>query len=213
MVLTAVEQNEPPAAAWWTTTSRICSCPPHCDGSSPRPIGADPPPDDPRIGVHRPRAVVNLACRKHFIDDKLEQALEGTDAVVILGAGSTPGPTGSPGSAASRSSRSTYRSISPERRRRSGGCWARCRFRSGWSRWISRPTTCSRHGRTRLSHRLPDLLHLGRCDSIPHRSSCPANLAGLRAAAPGSRLVFTYVRRTSSTGPIGITQDAVSQHA
>jgi methyltransferase (TIGR00027 family) len=30
---------------------------------------------------------VNMACRKRFIDDKLKEALEGIDAVVILGAG------------------------------------------------------------------------------------------------------------------------------
>ena len=30
---------------------------------------------------------VNLACRKHFIDDKLKESLDGVDAVVILGAG------------------------------------------------------------------------------------------------------------------------------
>src|ERR1700761_589891 len=30
---------------------------------------------------------VNMACRKHFIDDKLAEALDTIDAVVILGAG------------------------------------------------------------------------------------------------------------------------------
>src|ERR1700760_3024697 len=64
MVLAAVEQNEPPARG--ETMRRLM-----IRGSE----------------FTGPGLWVNMACRKRFIDDKLKEARDDIDAVVILGAG------------------------------------------------------------------------------------------------------------------------------
>src|SRR6478672_8810646 len=57
-----------------------------------------------------------IACRKRYIDAKLDEALGEIDGVVILGAAWTPGRTASRVEGTSRSSRSTFRSTSRVRR-------------------------------------------------------------------------------------------------
>lgn len=141
----------------------------------------------------------SLACRKHFIDDKLEQALsdiKAIDAVVILGAGLD-----------TRAYRLTRRVRIPV-------------FEADLPVNIARKANTVRRvlGAPPLSVRLvaldferDDLLtslaeHGYRtdyraffvCEGVTQyltEDGVRRTLAGLRAAASGSRLVFTYVRR------------------
>jgi methyltransferase (TIGR00027 family) len=138
----------------------------------------------------------NLACRKHFIDDKLDEALDEIDAVVILGAGLD-----------TRAYRLTRRVRIPV-------------FEVDLPVNIARKAATVRRvlGRPPLSVRLvaldferDDLLtslaeHGYRtdyraffiCEGVTQyltEAGVRRTLEGLRAAAPGSRLVFTYVRR------------------
>jgi methyltransferase (TIGR00027 family) len=139
---------------------------------------------------------VNLACRKHFIDDKLNGAREAIDAVVILGAGLDTRP---------------YRLT---RQRRIPV------FEVDLPVNIARKLKTVRRvlGELPLSVRLvavdfesDDLLtamaeHGYRTDyrvffiwegvtQYLTEAAVRRTLEGLRAATPGSRLVFTYVRR------------------
>jgi methyltransferase (TIGR00027 family) len=138
----------------------------------------------------------NLACRKHFIDDKLNEVLDDIDAVVILGAGLD-----------TRAYRLTRRVRIPV-------------FEADLPVNIARKANTVRRvlGAPPLSVRLV-ALDFERDDLLTslaehgYRTDCRAfficegvtqyltedgvrrTLEGLRAAAPGSRLVFTYVRR------------------
>jgi methyltransferase (TIGR00027 family) len=138
----------------------------------------------------------NLACRKRFIDDKLEEALDQIDAVVILGAGLD-----------TLSYRLTRRVRLPV-------------FEVDLPVNIARKVKTVRRvlGELPLSVRLvaldferDDLLtslaeHGYRtdyraffiCEGVTQyltEDGVRRTLEGLRAAAPGSRFVFTYVRR------------------
>jgi methyltransferase (TIGR00027 family) len=138
----------------------------------------------------------NLACRKPFIDDKLNEVLDDIDAVVILGAGLD-----------TRAYRLTRRVRIPV-------------FEADLPVNIARKANTVRRvlGAPPLSVRLV-ALDFERDDLLTslaehgYRTDCRAfficegvtqyltedgvrrTLEGLRAAAPGSRLVFTYVRR------------------
>ena len=139
---------------------------------------------------------VNMACRKRFIDDKLKEALDDIDAVVILGAGLD-----------TRAYRLTRRVRIPV-------------FEVDLPVNIARKAKTVRRvlGELPLSVRLvaldferDDLLtslaeHGYRtdyraffvCEGVTQyltEGGVRRTLEGLRAAAPGSRLVFTYVRR------------------
>jgi methyltransferase (TIGR00027 family) len=139
---------------------------------------------------------VNMACRKHFIDDKLAEALDTIDAVVILGAGFDTRPY-----------RLTRRLRIPV-------------FEVDLPVNIARKAKAVRRalGDPPLSVRLvaldferDDLLtalaehgyHTDYraffiCEGVTQyltEDGVRRTLAGLRAAAPGSRFVFTYVRR------------------
>jgi methyltransferase (TIGR00027 family) len=138
----------------------------------------------------------NLACRKRFIDDKLNEVLDDIDAVVILGAGLD-----------TRAYRLTRRVRIPV-------------FEADLPVNIARKANTVRRvlGAPPLSVRLvaldferDDLLtslaeHGYRtdyraffiCEGVTQyltEDGVRRTLEGLRAAAPGSRLVFTYVRR------------------
>ena len=197
MVLTAVEQNEPPgrrlvdddlaylflpaALRWLVAATRF--------------------PPMRRLMIRGseftgPGLWVNLACRKHFIDDKLEEVLRAIDAVVILGAGFDTRPY-----------RLTRRRHIPV-------------FEVDLPVNIARKAETVRRvlGALPVSVRLvavnfetDDLLtamaeHGYRTDyrtffiwegvtQYLTEAAVRRTLEGLRAAAPGSRLVFTYVRR------------------
>jgi methyltransferase (TIGR00027 family) len=139
---------------------------------------------------------VNMACRKHFIDDKLKEALDDIDAVVILGAGLD-----------TRAYRLTRQVKIPV-------------FEVDQSVNIAMKAKTVRRvlGELPLSVRLvaldfeqDDLLtalaeHGYRtdyraffvCEGVTQyltEGGVRRTLEGLRAAAPGSRLVFTYVHR------------------
>jgi methyltransferase (TIGR00027 family) len=197
MLLTAVEQNEPPgrrlidddlaelflprgrrwlaAATRWGPARRLVT-----RGSE----------------VTGPGLWVNLVCRRRFIGDKLEEALGDIDAVVILGAGMD-----------TRGCQLTRRVRIPV-------------FEADLPINIARKAATVRRvlGDLPLSVRLvavdfenDDLLtalaeHGYRtdyrvffiCEGVTQyltEAGVRRTLEGLRAAAPGSRLVFTYVRR------------------
>lgn len=197
MVLTAVEQNEPPGRRlvdddlaylflpatlrWLVAATRFA------------PLR--------RLMIRGseftgPGLWVNLACRKHFIDDKLEETLGGIDAVVILGAGFDTRPY-----------RLTRRRHIPV-------------FEVDLPVNIARKAETVRRvlGALPLSVRLvavdfeTDDLLTAMAEHGYHtdyrtffiwegvtqyltEAAVRRTLDGLRAAAPGSLLVFTYVRR------------------
>jgi methyltransferase (TIGR00027 family) len=197
MVLVAVEQNEPPER-------RLV----HDDLAElflPAPlrwlVGATRWAPARRLMIRGseftgPGLWVNMACRKSFIDDKLNEALDDIDAVVILGAGLD-----------TRAYRVTRRVRIPV-------------FEVDQPVNIARKANTVRRvlGQPPLSVRLvaldferDDLLtslaeHGYRtdyraffiCEGVTQyltEDGVRRTLEGLRAAAPGSRLVFTYVRR------------------
>jgi methyltransferase (TIGR00027 family) len=197
MVLAAVEQNEPPGR-------RLV----HDDLAElflPAPlrwlVGATRWAPARRLMIRGseftgPGLWVNMACRKHFIDDKLNEVLDDIDAVVILGAGLD-----------TRAYRVTRRVRIPV-------------FEADQPVNIARKANTVRRalGAPPLSVRLvaldferDDLLtslaeHGYRTDyraffiwegvtQYLTEDGVRRTLEGLRAAAPGSRLVFTYVRR------------------
>jgi methyltransferase (TIGR00027 family) len=197
MVLTAVEQNEPPGRRLVDDDLAYLFLPAPLRWL----VAATRSAPMRRLMIRGseftgPGLWVNMACRKHFIDDKLDEALEAIDAVVILGAGLDTRP---------------YRLT---RRRRIPV------FEVDLPVNIARKTKTVRRvlGALPLSVRLvaldfegDDLLtamaeHGYRtdyrtffiCEGVTQYLSEAAvrrTLEGLRAAAPGSRLVFTYVRR------------------
>jgi methyltransferase (TIGR00027 family) len=139
---------------------------------------------------------VNMACRKRFIDDKLKEALDDIDAVVILGAGLDTRP---------------YRLTRQRRipvfevdlpvniarkaktvRRVLGELPLSVRLVAVDFERDDLLTSLAEHGyRT-------DYRALFICEGVTQyltEDAVRRILEGLRAAAPGSRLVFTYVRR------------------
>ena len=139
---------------------------------------------------------VNMACRKHFIDDKLEAALEDIDAVVILGAGLD-----------TRAYRLNRKARIPvfevdqpvnialkakTVRRVLGGSPLSVRLVALDFERDDLLTSLAEHG----YH--TDYRTFFICEGVTQylsEETVRRTLEGLRAAAPGSRLVFTYVRR------------------
>lgn len=138
----------------------------------------------------------NLACRKRFIADKLEEALPGIEAVVILGAGFDTRPylltrrvrlpvfeVDLPVNIA-RKARTVRRVL--------GGLPMSVRLVPLDFERDDLLTSLAEHGyRT-------DFRAFFICEGVTQyltEDGVRRTLEGLRAAAPGSRLVFTYVRR------------------
>jgi methyltransferase (TIGR00027 family) len=139
---------------------------------------------------------VNMACRKRFIDDKLKEALDDIDAVVILGAGLDTRP---------------YRLTRQVRipvfevdlpvniamkaktvRRVLGDPPLSVRLVALDFEHDDLLTSLAEHG-YRTDYRAFFI-----CEGVTQyltEHGVRRTLEGLRAAAPGSRLVFTYVRR------------------
>jgi methyltransferase (TIGR00027 family) len=139
---------------------------------------------------------VNVACRKRFIDDKLKEALDAIDAVVILGAGLDTRP---------------YRLTRQVRipvfevdlpvniamkaktvRRALGEPPLSVRLVALDFERDDLLTALAEHG-YRTDYRVFFI-----CEGVTQyltEGGVRRTLEGLRAAAPGSRLVFTYVRR------------------
>jgi methyltransferase (TIGR00027 family) len=200
MVLAAVEQNEPPGRRLVDDDLAALFLPAPLRWL----VGATRWAPARRLMIRGseftgPGLWANLACRKHFIDDKLNEALsdiKAIDAVVILGAGLD-----------TRAYRLTRRVRIPV-------------FEADLPVNIARKANAVRRvlGQPPLSVRLvaldferDDLLtslaeHGYRIDyraffiwegvtQYLTEDGVRRTLEGLRAAAPGSRLVFTYVRR------------------
>jgi methyltransferase (TIGR00027 family) len=139
---------------------------------------------------------VNMACRKHFIDDKLKGALDDIDAVVILGAGLD-----------TRAYRLTRQARIPvfevdqpvniamkakTVRRVLGELPLSVRLVALDFEHDDLLTSLAEHG-YRTDYRTFFI-----CEGVTQyltEDGVRRTLEGLRAAAPGSRLVFTYVRR------------------
>ncbi|CPR12476.1 methyltransferase, putative, family protein [Mycobacterium bohemicum DSM 44277] len=138
----------------------------------------------------------NLACRKRFIGDKLDEALPGIEAVVILGAGLDTRPY-----------RLTRRVRIPvfevdlpvniarkleTVRRGVGGAPLSVRLVALDLERDDLLTSLAEHG-FRTDYRAFFI-----CEGVTQylsEETVRRTLEGLRAAAPGSRLLFTYVRR------------------
>lgn len=139
---------------------------------------------------------VNMACRKHFIDDKLKEALDDIDAVVILGAGLD-----------TRAYRLTRQVRIPvfevdqpvniamkakTVRRVLGELPLSVRLVALDFEQDDLLTALAEHG-YRTDYRAFFV-----CEGVTQyltEGGVRRTLEGLRAAAPGSRLVFTYVHR------------------
>ncbi len=139
---------------------------------------------------------VNMACRKHFIDDKLKEALDDIDAVVILGAGLD-----------TRAYRLTRQVKIPvfevdqpvniamkakTVRRVLGELPLSVRLVALDFEQDDLLTALAEHG-YRTDYRAFFV-----CEGVTQyltEGGVRRTLEGLRAAAPGSRLVFTYVHR------------------
>ena len=197
MVLAAVEQNEPPDRRLVDDDLADLFLPAPLRGL----VAATRVAPIRRLMIRGseftgPGLWVNMACRKHFIDDKLAEALDTIDAVVILGAGFDTRPY-----------RLTRRVRIPV-------------FEVDLPVNIARKAKTVRRvlGDPPLSVRLvaldferDDLLtalaehgyHTDYraffiCEGVTQyltEDGVRRTLQGLRVAAPGSRFVFTYVRR------------------
>jgi methyltransferase (TIGR00027 family) len=202
MVLVAVEQNEPPGR-------RLV----HDDLAElflPAPlrwlVGATRWAPARRLMIRGseftgPGMWVNMACRKRFIDDKLKEALDDIDAVVILGAGLD-----------TRAYRVTRRVRIPvfevdqpvniamkakTVRRALGEPPLSVRLVALDFERDDLLTSLAEHG-YRTDYRVFFV-----CEGVTQyltEDGVRRTLEGLRAAAPGSKLVFTYVRRAFIDG-------------
>jgi methyltransferase (TIGR00027 family) len=138
----------------------------------------------------------NLACRKRFIGDKLAEAIDDLDAVVILGSGFDTRPY-----QLTRKTRiPTFEVDLPVNiarkaaavRRVLGGLPMSVRLVPLDFERDDLLTALAEHGY------LPDYRVFFICEGVTQyltETAVRRTLEGLRAAAPGSRLVFTYVRR------------------
>ncbi len=139
---------------------------------------------------------VNLACRKRFIDEKLDFALPDIDAVVILGAGMDTRPY----RLARRSDIAVYEVDLPENIERKEAVVRRVlgkRLRRfGWYRRILSATISSPNSPRRgIAARIGPSSSAEGVTQYLTADAVRATFDYLRRAAPGSRLVFTYVRR------------------
>jgi methyltransferase (TIGR00027 family) len=148
----------------------------------------------------------NLACRKRFIADKLAEALDGIDAVVILGAGFDTRPY-----LLTRQVRLPVFEVdlpinisrkAQTVRRALGGAPLSVRLVALDFERDDLLTSLAEHG-YRTDYRAFFI-----CEGVTQyltEDGVRRTLEGLRAAAPGSRLVFTYVRRDfiDGTNPYG----------
>ena len=169
------------------------------------------------IRVDRPRVWANLACRKRFIGDKLTEAIDEIDAVVILGAGldtrayrlTTTGPqSGLRGGPAAQ-----HRPQEPPVH----GCWATSPCRFGWWRGLRARRPAHRAGRARLPHRLPGSSSSGKASpNTSPRMPCARRWKDCARRRRASRCSFTYVRRdfidgsNSTRHPLRCTARCVS---
>ena len=139
----------------------------------------------------------NLACRKRFIADKLTESLADINAVVILGAGLD-----------TRAYRLTRRvripvfevdlpvNIAQKGQDGPAGAGRAAAVGSVGGAWILSVMTCSPRLAEHGYH--TDYRAFFICEGVTQyltEGGVRRTLEGLRAAAPGSRLVFTYVRR------------------
>jgi methyltransferase (TIGR00027 family) len=139
---------------------------------------------------------VNMACRKHFIDDKLKAALDDIDAVVILGAGLDTRPY-----RLTRQARIPVFEVdqpvnitmkAKTVRRVLGELPLSVRLVALDFEHDDLLTSLAEHG-YRTDYRTFFV-----CEGVTQyltEDGVRRTLEGLRAAAPGSRLVFTYVQR------------------
>jgi methyltransferase (TIGR00027 family) len=139
---------------------------------------------------------VNLACRKRFIDEKLDDSLPGIDAVVILGAGMDTRPY----RLAQRSDIEVYEVDLPENIERKAAVVRRVLGQAPPSVRLVRVD----FERDNLAAELAKAGHRGDdrtffiWEGVTQYLTADAvrtTFDYLRGAAPGSRLVFTYVRR------------------
>jgi methyltransferase (TIGR00027 family) len=197
MVLAAVEQNEPPGRRLVDDDLAELFLP----ASLRLLVGATRWGPARRLMIRGseftgPGLWVNLACRKHFIDDKLKEALDDIDAVVILGAGLD-----------TRAYRLTRQVRIPvfevdlpvniamkakTVRRVLGELPLSVRLAALDFQHDDLLTSLAEHG-YHTEYRAFFI-----CEGVTQyltEDGVRRTLEGLRAAAPGSRLVFTYVRR------------------
>jgi methyltransferase (TIGR00027 family) len=197
MVLAAVEQNEPPARRLVDDDL--------ADLFLPAPlrwlVGATRWGPARRLMIRGSEFTgrglwVNMACRKRFIDDKLKEALDAIDAVVILGAGLDTRPyrltrrvripvfeVDLPVNIAMKAK--TVRRVLAEPP-------LSVRLVALDFERDDLLTSLAEHG-YRTDYRVFFI-----CEGVTQyltEDGVRRTLEGLRAAAPGSRLVFTYVRR------------------
>jgi methyltransferase (TIGR00027 family) len=197
MVLAAVEQNEPPGRRLVDDDLADLFLP----ASLRLLVGATRWGPARRLMIRGseftgPGLWVNMACRKRFIDDKLKDSLDDIDAVVILGAGLD-----------TRAYRLTRQVRIPvfevdlpvniamkakTVRRVLGELPLSVRLAALDFQHDDLLTSLSEHG----YH--TDYRAFFVCEGVTQyltEDGVRRTLEGLRAAAPGSRLVFTYVRR------------------
>lgn len=197
MVLAAVEQNEPPARRLVDDDL--------ADLFLPAPlrwlVGASRLTPVRRLMIRGsewagPGLWANLACRKRFITDKIAEARDDINAVVILGAGLDPRAY-----LLNRQIRIPVFEVdlpvniarkAKTVRRVLGGPPLSVRLVALDFERDDLLTALAEHGY------LPDYRAFFICEGVTQyltEDGVRRTLDGLRAAAPGSRLVFTYVRR------------------
>jgi methyltransferase (TIGR00027 family) len=197
MVLAAIEQNEPPGRRLVDDDLAELFLPPALRLL----VGATRWGPARRLMIRGseytgPGMWVNMACRKHFIDDKLKESLDDIDAVVILGAGLD--------TRAYRLNRQARIPVfevdqpvnialkAKTVRRALGGPPLSVRLVALDFERDDLLTSLAEHG-YHTEYRSFFI-----CEGVTQyltEAGVRRTLEGLRAAAPGSRLVFTYVRR------------------
>ena len=197
MVLAAVEQNEPPGRRLVDDDLAELFLP----ASLRLLVGATRWGPARRLMIRGseftgPGLWVNMACRKHFIDDKLKAALDDIDAVVILGAGLDTRPY-----RLTRQARIPVFEVdqpvniamkAKTVRRVLGELPLSVRLVALDFEHDDLLTSLAEHG-YRTDYRTFFV-----CEGVTQyltEDGVRRTLEGLRAAAPGSRLVFTYVQR------------------
>ena len=197
MVLAAIEQHEPPGRRLVDDdlAARFIPAPGRWLVAATRPAPLR------RLFIAAsewsgPGLWVNLACRKHYIADKLEEALADTDAVVVLGAGLDTRAY----HLAQHSRIPIFEVDQPVNIARKAAAVRRVLGSQPRSvRLVALDfqrddllTALAEHG-YRTDYRVFFI-----CEGVTQyltEDGVRRTLEGLRAAAPGSRFVFTYVRR------------------